>query len=1165
MKRTQRKDAVRNIRRQFISFLSILIVISLGVGIFLACRNGSLAMARKGSAAYEECRYRDVEIRGTHGIMKGDLEAVLALPGVKDAELVYAMDLIAVGGAGHTTVHVVTRTERIDRVVLEEGALPAERDECAVEADVLDELGLKIGDTLRLEEKSGGAPGHLTGQEYRITGKIVHPDHFHLGDPVAPNVLIPFAAFTGEADQIDATGMLVRVGTDAENTFSPKYRETIDQMMRSLSILGSERSEIRDAEIRAQKQSEIDDAKEKLDEGRTQLDEGREELTAGQDDLQNAKEQLAAASAQLESGEKQLGSSKEDLDRAKERLDKAKASLDAAAAQLASGRAQLDSAAAQLAEGEAQLNATKSQLDAASATLNQKQQELAAAHARLTSARTQLDEGRTQAIQKFSEFQTHLAQIWDTSWGDMPVLILDFSKRADEILKNALDQSKLSGDVRKTVEDLIHSSPKWQEMAALYDQIPDGEAAYRSGLTAYEEGLAAWNAGKAEYDAGVAQYEAGLATYNESRMQYLLKENEYSSSYQLYEANLANYNSSYAQYEEGLAKYEASKDQLESGQAEYDEKQQSYQEGAEKLAEGEKTLNEKEEELLTGEEEIADAEEKLAAMESGHWILLDRSLNASFHELDESVRTFAGIGNTFALLFILLGVLVCYATIGKIIDEQRTLVGTTKALGFHQKEILGKYLLFGSGSAVIGALAGLALSYFVLEKMIVESAGRFYRFGSGNFTKVFTVVPAILAVAISLAVACFATWIACRKLLSEPATRLMSGEIPTGSFREKPVKDGKRPRSLYSGLILRNIRSDWKRVLVTVISIAGCCTLLIIGFSLKASFDHVIARQFSEIIHYDASVEFLPERSETAETEIRDALRSAGADAMPLYGFSTITRIGTGRETAQVICGDPVKLMDFYNLKDARNGQTIQIPDGGAVIWSRLAETYDLSVGDHFSILDEAGVYRDVPVAGIYQCYAGRTIFLSKEYAEDLFGESAQTNRFAVSYGTADKEALTRDLQGVRGFYGFRSAVEEKDKYQKIADALRTVIIVMIVMAGIMAAVVLLNLLRIQINQKRRELTIMRVNGFTTRETVGYILRENVITTIVGILLGLVVGNAAARFVLMSIERVELQMIREINWQACLYSVLITILFAGIMNYLALRKIRKLKLSDVNS
>ena len=887
MKKTQRKDALRNIQRQIVSFLSIVIVVALGVGVFLSCLFSSRALAGRASEFYRQASYRDIEVRSTTGITEEDVACAAALEGVSAAEGIFALDMVMKAPGGESLVHVISRTEEMDRFAVESGKAPEAANECAVVPELAEAFSLSVGDKISIRGKTE-VQSLLSPESFVITGIVRHPDHYRKGVAATYNVIITPEAVDPEKAQIAGTrwtGMLIRADMDIQDTFSAAWRSGIDALSEKLRLLGDERAKIRDEEL------------------------------AGE------------AEAVMSEGERQLAEGKEKLD----------------------------------------------------------------------------------AMEK--------------------------------------------------------------DILALQEKLQDEHT------TVLEAGMA----------------RVSLATLN---MEYAV----------------------------GKASYDSGLEQLEL------------------------------------------AREKLAELGSTRWILLPRYLNLTFSEVRETQKTFQGIGTTFALLFIFLSALVCYATIGKIIEDQRKLVGTTRALGFTRREIFLKYLIFGTGASCLGVIFGLLLVYFLMESIMLGSSGQIFLLG--GIPKVFLPVPAILAMAVAAAISLIAVWAACRRLLAEPAVDLLSGAVPQPVNRKKGAK---RSRSLYAGLILRNVVSDWKRVMVTVVSIAGCCMLLITGFSLRQSFVEVIRRQFTEIIGIDAQATFLTGDGGTALAEGEQAVREAGAQALPMTLLGLVYQAEEGGEALQLVCADPEELEEYYHLTDAKDGSSLRLPDTGAVIFNRLAEVYGLKAGDTITVMDGTGVCRDIPVAGVYKCYAGRTIYMSSQYAGEVFGTGAAANTLAVRFADrgespqdteARKEELKEKLSGISGFLGYTGVEEMRARYETTVRMMNIVIAATTVMAAIMAAVVLLNLVRIQMNQKKREMTIMRVNGFTMGETAAYILRENVVTTLAGIVLGLVVGYLAAWYILRTIDRVELMMIRDFMPSPGLYSALITLVFAALVNAFALREIRKLKLAD---
>ncbi|MBO4261454.1 MAG: FtsX-like permease family protein [Clostridia bacterium] len=592
------------------------------------------------------------------------------------------------------------------------------------------------------------------------------------------------------------------------------------------------------------------------------------------------------------------------------------------------------------------------------------------------------------------------------------------------------------------------------------------------------------------------------------------------------------------------------------------EKVVEYEAGIVKINEARKELEAKQAEYDEGVAELEAAKKDFADAEKDKWIVLTRFQNPSFIEMYGVVGTFSNIGSTFAVMFMLLGALVCYATIGKIIDEQRKLVGTTKAIGFTRAEIFKKYLLFGVSGSAFGALFGSILSVTALQPIMIYATEISYVIGKFNYQT--DVLTSLIAIAAAGLVGAAAAYFACGKLLKKPAIRLLNGDVKGTANKVKVLEDGKRPRSLYAGLTLRNMRDDIKRVLITVASIAGCMVLLIVGFSIKLSFDEVVNNQFVRTQRYDSTVSFIPDVGGKAEASIGAILEKNADSEMPMYQLGTVMRIGDEAQACQIVCADPDELVNFCSLYDITKKKNIRIPDGGIVIFSRLAEVYHLTIGDNISIMSPKGEYCDVTVSGIYNNSTGRTMYMSASYAKAIFGESCVPNAYAVKHGSGSLETLKTELAKDDSFVEIMTANEIQRKARNASKTMNAVVITMIVMSAIMAGVVLMNLIRIQINQKRRELTVMRINGFTIRETAGYIIKENIITTIAGIVIGVFAGASVAWFNLRSIERVDLQMSRGVSIPACIYSALITVLFAVIINWIVLRTIKKLDLTKID-
>ena len=520
----------------------------------------------------------------------------------------------------------------------------------------------------------------------------------------------------------------------------------------------------------------------------------------------------------------------------------------------------------------------------------------------------------------------------------------------------------------------------------------------------------------------------------------------------------------------------------------------------------------------------------------------------------------ASLEMTFSLMFILVGALVIYATISKMIDEQRNLVGAGKALGLFNREIFKKYLLFGVSATVTGTVLGILTARFAMEVYVLKKAGAFYTFDTS--TPALIVKPTIIVLVAGLLLSVAAIWFACKKLMRSTAIQLMQPKVPAGRKRAKSGRS--HVLSLYTRLILLNIWSDLKRVIVTVVSVAGCCALVVIGFTLKSAVEGALARQYDKIVDYDGRVRFDTAINENASRDIRGVLDEMGAKYTELYDGVVTFRIRDNL-VGELLCGDIAEFSEFYHLHDWRTDEPLAPTDDGILVQKRTAESYDLEVGSELELTLGNAQSAKVRVAGIFDNYIGRVMLMSRAYYRQMYGEDCVNNLYYVKLNGADEAQLLDRLVQVTGYESFARSDTDKALFASTSTLVTAIVALFIFMAAVMAGVVLTNLTNIYIMQKKPELTIMRINGFTVREVIGYVTRETLVTTALGILLGIATGAVVSYQITRSIETAFVQYNRDVSVPAWGYGMAITALFAFIINAIVLRKVRHLKLTDMTS
>ena len=1282
MKETQIKDALRNIWKQKVSYLSIVVIAMLAVMAYLGINFEAQTLMNNANEFYDATNFRDFEAVSTMLITEDDLETVRALDGVAAVEGMYQSSGELLHGEDKKSVDIVSLTKEINTPLLLEGRLPENAGECAVEQEIADALSINVGDSILLQSPGGDTAKYLLSKEFTVTALVFHPDH-PLHEIIVPgNRYVIVLPEVFDLDALDGSyvkaEILLDKGVDADR-FAAQYLALTDKVLAGLDVAAKEREAVRDADVHGRYQSEIDknqakldDAEAELKDAREQLDDGLAKIEENQKKLDDAEKTLEENRRQLVSGRKELDDAKKELEEAAEQLAEGEIELADANAQLEDTRLQLEDAEEQLAEGKAKLVAAKEELDQgakkledASAELAAGRRALAAGRAQLQAGAAQIAEGETQLAAAEEELTTSYAQIEDTKqtvrdaikdalenaltkngvdedkaadaidiipWAepdtdpDLTDPDLDVSKfqltegiefniphtdyvgtveaaieKYDNIFNKAttaldnvgFDTSNIvtkKDDVKEDLESNLYYigviENFYNEAVDKLEDWNDGHAEYIDGTNQLNSAKAAYNAGLAQYNAGASELASGRAQYNEGLKKYNEGVEEYEAGVQEYEEKLALYEDGKAQYEEGLAKYQDALAQFEEAKAKYEQGLIDYQEGEEKyrdglaafnkgkaeyedgkkqLEEGKQTIAEKEVEYEDGLEQFFDGQEQLEAARSAmekldpaRWVLLGPESNTGYAFVDHNKDNVSDMGMTFALLFVVVGALVIFATVGRIVDEQRRLVGATKALGLFNREIFAKYLSFGVTGTVIGTLLGVLSGYFVIQTVLMKSYGQNYVYGGGSPSFIPSMTAIVAAGGLVLSVA--TVWSACTELLRSTATKLMQEKAP--SVRQGKSK-GNKVLPLYWRLVILNMLTDKKRVAVTVVSVAGCCTLLVAGFTMRSGVMGALDGQFREISVYDAKIAYSSEISETAGQEIAAALEDAGAGYTEILDKSVAFKAEGKISAGELICGDLSEIDSFFIRKSPETGELLPASDDGIFIHEGVADAEGLSVGDTLTLYDSGMNAHTASVAGIFSMYMGREMLMSEAAYAAVFGEEVEKNSFFVNYNGADPEALLAKVKDIPGTDEITEIAKLRETYESYAGILNLISLMMTGIAAMMAYFILLNLANMYVNQKKRELTIMRVNGFTVKEVIRYVAGESIATTLAGIIFGLLLGSLLGRRMLGLMENAQLRFVHSIQFSAWAYAAVITTVFSLIIYAVALRKVKYLKLTDV--
>ncbi len=1166
MKKTQVKDAARNITKQIVSYLSIVVIAMLAVLAYLGINFAAKAIDSNGNSFYAASDFRDIQIVSTKLLTPDDMNAIASVQGVSDVEGVLRTEGKIFSRNNTTDVMVVSLTGRINTVQMIEGRLPQSSGECVIEKSIDDDTGLTVGDTITVLNAKGKTPDYLNSSEYVITGIVFHPDHscWPLMTPGARYVLVLPDAFDKEAlDNCFMTAEILVEGTEGLDRFGDKYQKKVSAVAEALKVTAGEREIIRTDDILSSYQSGIDEGQAELDDAAASLDDSRKELDENWASYNDGVKALENAGQQLTDAEKKLADAQAELQSAKEKLDEAEKQLDEGKAELNKYRAELDSAKEQLDDAWEELESAREQLESAYRIVEEYRDNI----------KSDLREAVTGVLGPDEAGMIDWEAVdfdIDIDDKDASVSILPIAQSITFDLNWSLNSNILTVITSLGIsEDELRDA--YEATTGKTLEVPEGSTVIREVTDAVEDALPDLYsnyeycaAGAIEWNNAHDEYIEGLQEYNENEEKYNDGLEEYNGKLSLYEEKRSSYDEGLAEYEKGLAEYENNLKAYEDGRKEYSDSAKKLDDSLAELNDGEEEYKQGQADYNEGLKELQDAESERDNLDVCRWVILDSRGNAGYLYVDNGRRNVSNLGGTFALVFILVGALVIYATVGRIIDEQRHLVGTSKALGFFNREILAKYMIFGVSGTMLGVILGTVGSYFAIQKMVLSIYGRYYVFGAGKAA--IDVPLTVIVFAGALLLSGFTVWFACTTLMKSSAISLLQLSVPGINRKSRKIKRGQKSGkgSLYGRMILLNMLNDKRRVAVTVVSIAGCCSLLVAGLTMNFGVKKTIDEQFQKIEIFDVKITYDPAVSESAGDEIEEILKAEGVTYINISDSMTAYDSDGNLSSCELLCGDIESLNSYFVRLDPRSYDQITEPGDGIWIHVKMAEKTGIKEGGQLTVYDSAMNPYPAKLSGTYENRVGLYAVMDRKVYTDLYGKEPENNAFLVLMNGADSGRISSAVSSVKGFMEFSDTESRYNEVKTLAAVLDYLSFLFIGIAGMMAYFILLNLVNMYINQKKRELTIMRINGFTVKETKKYVSLELIACTVLGIITGMVLGSVLGYRIITLLEGTDLHIIKSIQLEAWGLAALITALFSALISAWALRKVKYLNLCDMN-
>lgn len=847
------------------------------------------------------------------------------------------------------------------------------------------------------------------------------------------------------------------------------------------------------------------------------------------DPVKNELEELGKVRAPLRR-ESFISEAYEKIDEAEKELDEAEAKIADAAVKIADAEVeladneksyadakkeyneQIDASWQKLAKAEKELRDVYNKLNNSGQDLGQGAAQWQEAEARLQEAKAELDNSKKQA------------EIWQNQLGELRSQTEELMAYRDSIPVKSAEYVALSAQIAASWEEYAVQRTMLDD---LYEQIDAGENALRNQSQSQNNSLMAgnaqWEQGRNEYAAALEEYKKNIATFENER-------------------------------DKGQSSLEEARDKLDKASLELDDARAEY----------EAEVSENEPKISSARIDIANAQRDLEDIPESEWYVFDLYANTSFAEYKENCSRVIAISGLFPLIFFLVAALISLTAMTRTVEDDRTQLGLLKALGYSKSQIAFKYIIFAISATAIGLALGLSLGFNLFPRLIVRAYEVLFR-----FPPLLTTVDisfGLLALILSLSSTLGPALFICLRSLAERPAQLMQVKAPLPGrkvFLEYIAIIWRR-LSFLQKVTVRNIFRYGKRLLMTLLGIAGCTALLFTGFGLDKSINSVVANQCEQVMIFDCVAQLSPTATTAQREEAISLFRELTASSSPHLQKAVEIDAGAKPKSVQLCCPlEPEIMNDFINLHDKITKMALVLPDDGLILTEKAARILNIKAGDNLRVKVGEGRYASLPVKELADNYVDHFLYLSPAAYTLLFGEEPEASSLHGNLmpGT-DRVELAAALLSLDGLMSFRYLDDIRAESTDLEGAMGYIVIVLLLSAAALAFVVLFSLSDINVEERRREIATIKVLGFHEREAAQYINRETLFLSIFGAFLGLFLGVALFRFVITNAEVDMIVFSRETSFLSYFWSYLMTIAFTLLVNWIMGFRLRKIDMIE---
>lgn len=908
---------------------------------------------------------------------------------------------------------------------------------------------------------------------------------------------------------------------------------------------------------------ELEAAKAQLDAAQNQIDMGYQELNTNEQALIAQKEQLEGAKAGIEMQIQQQQAIIDNPESTPEEIAIAQGTLivlNEKLAEIITGLAQIEGGLSQIAAQRAILDQSQAELNLKKEQFNAGYQQFLAAEQELIFAKSKLDAGEVEIAKARNELNT----------GEF-----EYAKGLEKLEdgKNTLASEKIKGK---------------QKLNDALTELDDGETKYSDGKSEYEKGLAEFNDEKAkgekkladakvELEDGQKEYDDGLKELNEAEEKLISEkskgEKELKDALDELNDGQRKYNDGLKELQDGIAEYNS---EVAKGKAELEDAYKKILDGEEEYKDGLKEFKDKtkdaDNKIADGEVEIADARKDLAKLKLPKYFVTDINDNVGIYTYIGNSRRMDMLALIFPIFFYAIAMLVTVTTMSRMVEEQRTQIGTLKSLGYSTGNIQKKYLIYGALPASVGAIIGIIIGHTFLAEMIFKAYSTGFIVGEMQMKPYpqFVILAFVVSVSLIVLTSLFTT----NRTLKHNAAQLLRPKTPKSGTRIlleriKPIWN--RMSFLYK-VTARNLFRYKARMTMTIIGVAGCTALLFMGFGIKDSITQIKPLQYNEIIHYNLAPIIDVEADKSDIDKVNEVLKTdenidKHTDVRYESGLVELSE-RPDQEVSIITVFDDIAFKEFVTLRNRKDGKPISLSNSEIVLTEKLATLLNLKVGDDFSLEDSDNDVRKLKVEAITENYVNHGIYLTPEAYKEIFGKDPVINAKLLimnnKNSTNEKviSGLVSKLMSQKAVLSIVDMTRVNYQIGELLNSLNLIVLVLIAISSTLAIVVLYNLTNINVSERIRELSTIKVLGFYSMEVTSYVYRETFFLTLIGIIGGYFAGHVLHWFIINALVPENIMMSPRVLLSNYIVSAVITLVLSIIVMFLMHRKLRKVDMVE---